>query len=179
MRMTLYIYIYIYIHTQCHKQLGLHIIVIPQCPQTLQNPVLHTARSSASSFSFQYPLVSLKSYSSCLRILPCRLIASLLSSIFLSILRFIGQFLRTMRSIQIVLLIFIACRVFIYSWTLYNTSSFPTRSVQLIFSIHLQHHFSKLPRYIWSTFRMSRFQHRTVMCPKCSSCCFYPWQSWL
>jgi hypothetical protein len=34
--------------------------------------------------------------------------------------------------------------------TLSNTSSFLTWSVQLIFSILLQHHMSKLYRYFWS-----------------------------
>jgi hypothetical protein len=37
--------------------------------------------------------------------------------------------------------------------TLCNTSSFLARSVQLIFSILLQHHISELSRYFWSTFR--------------------------
>jgi hypothetical protein len=36
--------------------------------------------------------------------------------------------------------------------TLFNTSSFVTRSIQLI-SILLQHHTLKLSRYFWSTFR--------------------------
>ena len=38
-------------------------------PQLLPKPVLHTVRSSASSFNYQYPLASLKSSSSCLRLL--------------------------------------------------------------------------------------------------------------
>jgi hypothetical protein len=37
--------------------------------------------------------------------------------------------------------------------TLCNTSLFFTRSVQIIFSILLQHHTSKIPSYFWSTFR--------------------------
>jgi hypothetical protein len=36
--------------------------------------------------------------------------------------------------------------------TVCNTSSFLTRSVQLIFSILLDHHISKLPRFLLSTF---------------------------
>jgi hypothetical protein len=35
----------------------------------------------------------------------------------------------------------------------FNTSSFLTRSVQLIFSILLQSHISKIPKYFWSTCR--------------------------
>jgi hypothetical protein len=40
--------------------------------------------------------------------------------------------------------------MFLSSFTLCNTSSFLTRSVQLIFSILLQHHISKLSKYFWS-----------------------------
>jgi hypothetical protein len=43
--------------------------------------------------------------------------------------------------------------VFLSSWILCNTSSCFTRSVQLIFSILLQHHISKPRRYFWSAFR--------------------------
>ena len=39
-------------------------------PQPLAKPVLHKMRSTASSFSLQYPLVSLRSSSSCLRLVP-------------------------------------------------------------------------------------------------------------
>jgi len=45
------------------------------------------------------------------------------------------------------------CRIFLFSLTLCNTSSFLTRSAQLIFSILLQHHSSKLSRYFWPSFR--------------------------
>ena len=41
---------------------------------------------------------------------------------------------------------FISCRIFLCSLTLIHTSSFLTSSVQLIFSILLQHHISKLSR---------------------------------
>ena len=37
--------------------------------------------------------------------------------------------------------------------TLCNTSSFPTRWLQMIFTILLQNHISKLSRYFWSTSR--------------------------
>ena len=48
---------------------------------------------------------------------------------------------------------FISCTILLSSLTLCNTSSFPTRSAQLIFFDLLQHHISKLPRCFWSTFR--------------------------
>jgi len=46
--------------------------------------------------------------------------------------------------IQLVFLLFIACRLFLSSLNLRNTSSFFTRSLQLIFSILLQHCITKL-----------------------------------
>ena len=44
----------------------------------------------------------------------------------------------------------ISCRIFLCSLTLSNTSSFLTCSVQLIFSILLQHHITELSRRFWS-----------------------------
>jgi len=46
-------------------------------PYTLPNPVLHTVWSSAPPFNFQYLLVFLRSYSSCLHHLPRLLITSI------------------------------------------------------------------------------------------------------
>jgi hypothetical protein len=43
----------------------------------------------------------------------------------------------------------ISRRISLCSLTVSNTSSFVTWSVQLIFSIFLQHHISKLSRYFW------------------------------
>jgi hypothetical protein len=54
--------------------------------------------------------------------------------------------------IYLAFLPFSVCRIFLSSLTLCNTS-FLIRSVQLTFSILLQHHISKLSRYFWSTFR--------------------------
>ena len=57
----IYIYIYIYILTFIHSfRSPSHA-----GPETLPKPVLHTVRSSASYFTFQYPLLSLRSSSSC------------------------------------------------------------------------------------------------------------------
>jgi hypothetical protein len=92
-------------------------------------------RSSASSFNPQYPLVFLRSSCSCLRLLPRLPITSILASNFPSITCFRRQFLRKMWRIQLAFLLFIVCTIFLSSLTLRNTSSFLTRSVQLIFSI--------------------------------------------
>ena len=110
---------------------------------------LHIVRSRASSFKWQYPLLSLRSSSSFLRLLA----TSISPFIFPSITCFRRQFLRKMWPIQLAFRFPISCRIFLCSLTLNNTSSFLTWSVQLIFSILLQHHISKLSRYFWSAAR--------------------------
>jgi len=51
-------------------------------PLPLSKRVLNTVRSSASHFSLQYPLVSLRSSSNCLRLLPRLHVTSVLPSIY-------------------------------------------------------------------------------------------------
>ena len=107
---------------------------------------LHIVRSTASSFDWQYPLLSLRSSSSFLRLLPHLLFTSICPFIFPWITCCRRQFLRKMWPIQLAFRFLISCRIFLCSLTLSNTSSFLTWSIQLIFSILLQHHISKLSR---------------------------------
>ena len=111
---------------------------------------LHTVRSRASSFKWEYPLLSLRSSSSFLRLLPRLLVTSISPFIFPLITCFRRQFLCKMWPIQLAFRFFISCRIFRCSLTLSNNSSLLTWSVQMIFSILLQHHISKLSRYFWS-----------------------------
>ena len=111
---------------------------------------LHIVRSRASSFKWEYPLLSLSSSSSFLRLLSRLIVTSISPFIFPSITCFRRQFLRKMWLIQLAFRFLISCRIFLCSLTLSNTSSFLTWSVQLIFSILLQHHISKLSGYFWS-----------------------------
>ena len=67
------------------------------------------------------------------------------------------------------LLFFIVCRIFLSSFTLFNTSSFLMQSFQLIFTTLLQHHVSKVSRYWWLLSEVSRLQHHTVLYSKCST----------
>jgi hypothetical protein len=67
--------------------------------------VLHRVRSSASSLSLQYPLLSLRSFSSCLRILTRLPVTSTLPSIFPSIPCFRRQFVRKIWPIQLAFLL--------------------------------------------------------------------------
>ena len=132
---------------------GLRLIHIVVClttgPKPLLKRALHILRSRASSFQWEYPFPSLRSSSSFLRLLP-RLVTYIPPFVFPSITRCRRQFLRKMWPIQLVFRLRISCRIFLSSLTLNNTS-FLTWSVQLIFSILLQHHISKLSRCLWST----------------------------
>ena len=122
-------------------------------PKPLPKRALHRVRSRASSFKWQYPLLSLRSSNSFLRLLPCLPVTSIPPCIFSSVTRYRWQFRRKMWPIQFAFRLRISCRIFLRCFTLSNTSSFLTWSVQLTFSILLQHHISKLSRCFWSIAR--------------------------
>jgi hypothetical protein len=61
------------------------LVCLTTGPQPVPKRVLHTVRSSASSLDFRYPLFSLRSSSSCLRLLPSLSVTCILPSTFLSI----------------------------------------------------------------------------------------------
>ena len=117
---------------------------------------LYIVQSRNSSFKWEYPPLSLRSYSSFLRLLPRLLATSISPFIFPSITCFRRQFLRKIWPIQLAFRFFISFRIFLYSLTLSNISSFLTWSVQLIFSILLKHHISKLSNYFWSVARSAQ-----------------------
>ena len=147
---------------------GIHSFIhLAVCLTTGPNPLpkraLHIVRSRASSFKWEYPLLSLRSSNSFLHLLPCLPLTSIPPCIFPSVTRCRRQFLRKMWPIQLAFRLRISCRIFLCSLTLSNTSSFLTWSVQLIFSILLQHHISKLSRCFRSTARsvqVSASQHQ-------------------
>jgi hypothetical protein len=80
----------------CHSFLSL------SCNRSIDSSywVLHTVQSSATSFKVQYPLVSSRSSSRCLRLLPLPPFTYILPSISHSTKCFRRQFLRKMRPIQ-------------------------------------------------------------------------------
>jgi len=128
----------------------IHLVVcLTTGPKPLPKPALHIVWSRASSFKLQYPLLSLRLCSSFLHLLPHLPVTSIPPFIFRSITRCRRQFLRKMWPIQFAFHLHISCRIFLCSLTLSNTSSFLTWSVHLIFSILLQHHISKLSRFIY------------------------------
>ena len=111
-------------------------------PKPLPKRFLHIERSKASSFKWEYPLLPLRLSSSFLRLLPRLLVTSISPFIFPSITCFRRQFLLKMWPIQLAFRFRISRRIFLCSLTRSNTSAFLTWSIQLIFSILLQHHIS-------------------------------------
>jgi len=105
---------------------------LAKCPRhtlRLQKWFLHRVQSSVSSFNFHYPLASLRLSSSCLRLLPPLPIPSNFHSIFLSITRFIRQFLCKMWPTQHpASLSFILRRILLSSLTMYYFFIFHTIS---------------------------------------------------
>jgi hypothetical protein len=99
-------------------------------PQPLPKWFLHLIRSRASSFKSEYPVLSPRSSSNLLRLLPRLLVTSIRPCIFPSITCFRRQFLRKIWPIQLAFRFLISCRIFLCSLTLSNTSSFLTWSVQ-------------------------------------------------
>ena len=133
------------------------VVCLTTGPQPLPKQVLHIERSSAFSFNFLQPFVTLSSSSIYLRLLPHLPVTSVFSYTFPAIVCLRKQFLRKMWLIYSFFLLFIVRKIFLSAFTLRNTSSLFTRSVQLIFSILLQHHISKQSKYFWSIFRTIQF----------------------
>jgi hypothetical protein len=82
---------------------------------------------------------------------------------------FIKQFIPKIWPIQLAFLVFIVFRIFLSSFILSNIPSFLKWSVQLIFSILLQHYISKLSRYLWITFRSAQVSAPYKLCFKSST----------
>ena len=128
--------------------------------------VLHKVLSSAPCFSFHSPLVSWKSSRSCLRLLPHLPATSILPSIFPSIMCFRKQFLRKKWPIQLAFFHFIVHTNFLSFSTVRSTSSFFTRSVELIFSSTIFKNFKGICDVLYEAFK---FQHHTKRCSRRST----------
>ena len=112
---------------QCNTPVIHHsVICLTTGPKPPPKRCLNIVRSRASSFKWEYPLLSLRSSNSFLRLLPRLLATSISPFIFPSITCFRRQFLRKMWPIQLAFRILISCRIFLCSLTLSNTSSFLT-----------------------------------------------------
>jgi hypothetical protein len=107
-------------------------------PKHLPKRALHIVRSRAFSCTCEYPLLSLRSSSSFLLLLPRLPVTSIPHFIFPSITCCRRQFLHKMWPIQLAFRLHISCRIFLCSLTLSNTSSFLTWSVQLTYFTYHQ-----------------------------------------
>ena len=140
-----------------HSSSSSSVICQTTGPKPLPKRFLHIVRSRDSSFNWQYPLLSLRSSSSFLRLLPHLLVTSTCPFIFPSITCCRRQFLRKMWPIQLDFRFLISCRLFLCSLTLSNTISFLTCSHDLL-------HPSPVPHL--KTFQVSKFQHHREPCSK-------------
>ena len=86
-------------------------------PKPLPKRAVHTVRSRASSFKWEYPLLSLWSSNSFLRLIPRLPVTSIPPFIFPSITRCRRQFLRKMWPILLAFRFLISCRIFLCSFT--------------------------------------------------------------
>ena len=100
------------------------VVCLTTGPKTLPKRALHIVRSRASSFKSEYPLLSLRSSNSFLRLLPCLPVTSIPPCIFLSVTRCRMQFLRKMWPIQLAFLLDISCRIILCPLTVSNTYFF-------------------------------------------------------
>jgi len=136
-------------------------------------PVFYRVRSSASSCNFQHPHVPFRSSNSCLRLPPSLPVTSILPSLFPAITCFRKQFLREMWPIRLAfLLYFILFAVYSSPWL--GTTSFLTRfrfshsrsNWSSCFSITTFQNFASISDLLSE---MSKIQHRTKLCSKCST----------
>ena len=135
---------------QCFRLRFHHSVVcFTTGPYPLSKRVLHREGSSASSFYFQYLLVSLRSSSNCVCLLP-RLPVT---SIFPSVMCFRWQSLRKMWPIQLAFLLYSVCLIFHFSLSLCSTFLSLTLSYASFSSTALPDfpgnltHFPKCPRF--------------------------------
>ena len=92
-------------------RLYIHLVVcLTTGPKPLPKRAVHIVRSRASSFKWQYPLLSLRSSNSFLHLLPCHPVTSIPPCIFPSITRCRRQFIRKMWPIQFGFRLRISCR---------------------------------------------------------------------
>jgi hypothetical protein len=107
------------------------VVCLMTGPTPLPKRALHTVRSRASFFKWDYPLLSWRPSSSFLRLLPRLPVTSipLPPFIFPSITCCRKQFLHKMWPIQLAFRLLISCFIFLYSLTRCNTSSFLIWSV--------------------------------------------------
>ena len=136
-------------------------VCLTKGPHPLPHRILHRMLSSANSFMLRYflsPSGHTVATSVIFLVFP-----SVLTSIFPKITCYRRQFLRKMWPTDLASLPLIVCTKFLSSFALRHTSSFFTRSVQLIFS---SIKFQNFPATSDLLSEVSDFQHHTKPCSK-------------
>jgi hypothetical protein len=140
-------------------------------PKPLPKRAHHIVRSRASSFKWECPLLPLRSSSSFLRLLPRLPVTYILSFIFHSITRCRRQFLRKMWPIQLAFRLLISSRIFLCSFTVSNTTSFLTCSVQLICRVYVHlNRFWLTGTMGWCDLHLLRYKFHSGEGPLAESC---------
>jgi len=150
------------------KHSFIQVVCLTTGPELLPKRAIHIVRSRASSFKWGYPLLSLRSSSSFLRLLPRLPVTSIPPFIFPSVTRCRRQFLRKMWSIQCAFRLRISCRIFLCPLTLSNTSSFLTWSVQQQTLMLIKMDLITIPNYSqqYATFLEFIYFYRRSACLK-------------
>jgi hypothetical protein len=147
----------------------IHLLVcLATGPKLLPKQALHIVRSRASPFKLEYPLLSLRSSSSFVRLLLRPPVTSILHFIFPSITYCRKQFLRKIWPIQLAFRLLISCRIFLCSLTLIlrNCSHDQSNWSSPSFSSTTCHNFPGISDLLPKRFK---FQHDTKPCSKCSN----------
>jgi hypothetical protein len=87
----------VFIQALIHSLFIHSVVRLTTAPQPLPEPVLHSGRTSVSSFNLQYPHFSLRSFNGCLRLFPRPPVTSIIHATFPSIRCFRRQFIRDTR----------------------------------------------------------------------------------
>ena len=127
----------------------IHLVVcLTTVPKPLPKQAVRIVWSRASSFKWEYPLLSLRSSSSFLRFLPHLPDTCILPFIFPSITHCGRQFLHKMLPIQLAFHLLISCRIFLFishmisPTDLFHPSPGPHFETFHVFMIYCQKHTS-------------------------------------
>ena len=138
-------------------------------PKPLPKRALHIVRSRAPSFKWEYPLLSLRSSSGFLSLLPRLPVTSIPHYIFPSKTRCRRHFLPKIWPIQLAFRFLISCRIFFCSLTLNNTSSFLKWWSNWSFSSFSSTTFQNFSGVSDLLPEASNFQHHVKLCSKRST----------
>ena len=135
------------------------VVCLTTGPKPLPKRALHIVRSRASSFKWEYPLLSLRSSNSFVRLLPCLPVTSIPPCSFPSITRCRRQFLRKMWPIQFAFRLHISCRIFLCSLNLSKVLHFSHDQSNWSFPSSSSTTFQNFPGVSDLLPEASKFQH--------------------